>query len=429
MPVEKNDKKLQNAIKATFVTNATNAANTTNAAARAPRFLIAAGGTSGHINPALSIAEELCSRRPDSVVEFVGTARGLEATLVPAAGYPFNAVAARGFPRKPSKELLPAIRDYLKGRRQSRELIRCFQPDVVIGTGGYVCGPAAAAAVGAGIPVALHEQNAFPGRANRFLARKSQLIMVSFPDTERYFPAGKRVVLTGNPVRAAFFTTNRESARQKLDISAEEKLLLVLGGSLGARTLNEATLAAAAAPVLQSTRIILACGKLHVESITAAAAGYPNLSVFSYIENMHDYMAAADLIVCRAGAITCAEVAALGRPSIMVPYPYAAGDHQTANARSFADRGASLLCPDSEFTGAWLIARLQELLPDQERLTRMGAAAAGLAKPDAASDIADEIETLLPPGSSSRNSETSRTSEANATGNASETSKTTGAGR
>ncbi len=393
MTCQEADKKIQTATNTVSV----KATETAVAGRRAPRFLIAAGGTSGHINPALAIAEELCRRQPATVVEFAGTARGLEATLVPAAGYPFNPVDARGFPRKPSRELLPAIRDYLAGRRQSRALIRRFKPDVVIGTGGYVCGPAAAAAVDAGIPVALHEQNAYPGRANRFLARKSQLIMVSFPDTERYFPAGRRVVLTGNPVRAAFFVTTRAAARQKLNISPTEQILLVLGGSLGARNLNEATLAAAAEPDLKSTRIILACGKLHIDSVSAAAANLSNLSVFSYIENMHDYMAAADLIVCRAGAITCAEVAALGRPSIMVPYPYAAGDHQTANARSFANRGASILCPDSEFTGAWLTARLRELLPDHERLAAMGTAAAGLAKPDAARDIADQIESLLTP--------------------------------
>lgn len=364
---------------------------------RAPRFLIAAGGTSGHINPAMAIAEELRRRRPDADIQFVGTARGLEATLVPAAGYAFNTVAARGFPHKPSKELALAIRDYLAGRRQSRHLIRHLKPDAVIGTGGYVCGPAVAAAASCGVPVILHEQNAFPGRANRFLARKSQLVLVSFPGTEQAFPGSTRVVLTGNPVRAAFFSVTRDAARRKLAIGEGETVLLVLGGSLGARTLNEATLAAAAEPALAGVRIILACGRQHADAVSAAGAGFANLTVKAYIDNMQDYMAAADLIVCRAGAITCAEVAALGRPSIMVPYPYAAGDHQTANARGFADRGASLLCADRDFTGPWLIARLQELLPDRGRLARMGAAAAGLARPHAARDIVDQIETLLPP--------------------------------
>lgn len=363
---------------------------------RPPRFLIAAGGTSGHVNPAMAIAEELRRRHPDAAIEFVGTARGLEATLVPAAGYVFNAIPARGFPRKLSKELIPAIRDFIAGRRQSRALIGRFRPDIVIGTGGYVCGPAVAAASGAGIPVALHEQNAYPGRANRFLARKSQLVMVSFPGTESQFAKGTKVVLTGNPVRSVFFGITRADGRRALGIGEGETLLLVLGGSLGARTLNEATLAAAAEPSLAHVRIVLACGKQHAESIAAAGAAHPNLTVKAYIDNMQDYMAAADLIVCRAGAITCAEVAALGRATIMVPYPYAAGDHQTANAKGFAERGASLLCADRDFTGPWLIARLKELLPDRARLARMGAAAAELARPNAALDIADQIESLLP---------------------------------
>lgn len=363
---------------------------------RAPRILIAAGGTSGHVNPAMAIAEQIMSRFPSAEIQFVGTARGLESTLVPKAGFQFTAVPARGFPSRPSRALLLAIRDYRAGRRQSRDLILKMKPDVVIGTGGYVCGPAVAAAASLGIPVVLHEQNAFPGRANRFLARKSKLVMISFPGTEKYFPAGTHTILTGNPVRAAFFNIDRAHARAILNLPSDQPVVLILGGSLGARTLNEAALAAAAEPALVHCRLILACGQQHADTIAASGAAFANLTVKSYIDNIQEYMAAADLIICRSGAITCAEVAALGRPSIMVPYPHAAGDHQTANARAFSERAASILCPDDQFTGAFLTARLLELLSDPDRLVQMGQAAATLAKPNAAVEIVDHIAGLLP---------------------------------
>ena len=361
-----------------------------------PRFLIAAGGTSGHINPAMAIAEQLKNRFPNAAIHFVGTERGLESTLVPQAGYPFTAVPARGFPSRPSKAMLLAIRDYRQGRRQSRALIEQFGPDMVIGTGGYVCGPAVSAAASLGVPVVLHEQNAFPGRANRFLARKSRIVFISFPGTERYFPSGTRTILTGNPVRSVFFQTDRSVARTRLSFKEDEKVVLILGGSLGARTLNEATLTAAADPSLQSVRMILACGKQHAQALADEAAPLSNLTVKSYIDNIQEYMAAADLIICRAGAITCAEVAALGRPSIMVPYPFAAGDHQTANAKAFVDLGAGILCKDAEFTGEYMTLQLKSLLADPANLERMGRSAATLAKPEAARTIADHIAGLLP---------------------------------
>ncbi len=361
-----------------------------------PRFLIAAGGTSGHIHPAMAIAEALKTRFPGAAIQFVGTARGLEQTLVPRAGYPFTAVPARGFPSRPSKAMFEAIRDFRRGRRQSRELISSFAPDVVIGTGGYVCGPAVSAAASLGVPVVLHEQNAFPGRANRFLSRRSRFVFISFPGTEKYFPKGTKTILSGNPVRSVFFTVDRTGARDRLGYLPGEPVVLILGGSLGARTLNEAALMAAEHPALKDVRLVLSCGQQHAEAVSAAAANLPRLEVKSYIDNIQDYMAAADIIVCRAGAITCAEVAALGKPSIMVPYPHAAGDHQTANARAFSDRAAGLLCPDAEFTGAYLVEKLEQLLADRGRLEKMGQAAATLASPHAARVIVDTIAGLVP---------------------------------
>lgn len=366
------------------------------------RFLLAGGGTSGHINPALAIAEQLRRDHPTADIRFCGTARGLESDIVPRAGYSFTAIRARGLPSKPSKEMFRAVADFIAGRSQCRKILREFRPNAVIGTGGYVCSPVVAAASSLGIPVILHEQNAFPGRSNRMMSRNSKAVCVSFPGTERYFPAGTPITLTGNPVREIFFHQDRQTARQALGLDEKQPIVLVMGGSLGARTLNQAVLglpdtfvsdiagAAGLAP-----QIILAAGKQHYDSVKSAAAGKTWLSVHEYIYDVHLYMAAADLLICRAGAMTCAELAALGRPAVLVPYPYAAGDHQTYNARVLSDAGAAVLCPDGQLTPEWLKERLLELFKTPGRLNQMGQAAADLSRPDSAAAICKRIYEVM----------------------------------
>ncbi len=360
------------------------------------RFVFACGGTSGHINPALAIAERIREEHPDADIRFCGTARGLESDIVPRAGFPFVAVRARGFPNKPSPELFRALADYVAGRRQCRRFLRDFQPNAVIGTGGYVAGPVVSAAHSLGLPVLLHEQNAFPGRSNRVMARRSQAICISFPGTEKYFPAGTPVTLTGNPVRDVFFRISRDDARRQLGLASQQIVVLAMGGSQGARSINEAILGldfpAACPPETggsagASPLLILAAGKKNFAAVHEAAQGKAWLSVREYIHDVHFYMAAADVVINRAGASTCAELAALGRPSILIPYPFAAGDHQTFNAQVMADAGAALLCPDGELSPARLLRDLQALLPNPATLARMSRAAAALARPDAAGAI------------------------------------------
>jgi UDP-N-acetylglucosamine--N-acetylmuramyl-(pentapeptide) pyrophosphoryl-undecaprenol N-acetylglucosamine transferase len=358
------------------------------------RYILAGGGTSGHVNPALAIADQLKQDHPDTEIRFLGTARGIERDVVGRSGYPFEAIRARPLPYRLSPKLFRALFDYLAGRRQCRHLMQAFRPHAVIGTGGYVCSPVVAAAASLGIPVLLHEQNAYPGRSNRLMARRSQVVCTSFPGTEKWFAPGTRVVLTGNPVRAVFFRQTRAQARQALAIAPEQMLVLVLGGSLGARTINRAVLGLA--DVMRQPedwpdglpQIILAAGKRDYADVCAQAEGLTAwLTVRDYIHDIHVVMAAADLILCRSGANTCSELAALGLPSILVPYPHAAGDHQTYNARAFQDAGAALLCPDDQLTATYLAERLRELLADPSRRFAMGQAAATLARPDAAVDI------------------------------------------
>ncbi len=366
------------------------------------RFLLAGGGTSGHINPALAIAEQIKQDHPTAKIRFCGTARGIESNIVSRAGFEFTAIRARGLPTRPSPEMVRALADYLAGRRQCRQLLKEYRPNAVIGTGGYVCSPVVAAAASLGIPVLLHEQNAFPGRSNRLMARRSQAVCISFPGTERYFPKGTPITLTGNPVRGLFFHQNRQTAREELALDQQQPVILVLGGSLGARTLNQAVLGLAdnfaedfAKGSELPPRIILAAGKQHFSSVQAAGQTKSWLLVQEYIYDIHRYMAAADLVVCRAGAITCAELAALGRPSILVPYPYAAGDHQTFNARALTDAGAAVLCPDSQLNPAWLLETLKKLFGGHDRLTQMGRAASGLARPDAAEAICRRLYEIM----------------------------------
>lgn len=369
------------------------------------RFLLAGGGTSGHITPALAIADQIRLDHPDSEIRFCGTARGLESSLVPQAGYSFTSIRASGFPSRPSPAMFHALADFWAGRQQCLRLLREFSPNAVIGTGGYVCSPVVSAASSLRIPVLLHEQNAFPGRSNRLMAKRSQAVCVSFKGTESRFAAGVPVTLTGNPVRSTFFSLNREDARKALasegqPISENTFFILVIGGSLGARTLNQAILGIEPKSFFTEDGrsglfAVLAAGKRQYLEIAATAKGKTWLDVREYIHDIDRYMAAADLVICRAGAMTCAELSALGRPSILVPYPYAAGDHQTFNARALADAGAAILCPDSDMSAGYLDRTLPELLGDPARLNTMGRAAKTLARPNAARDICRKLYEVM----------------------------------
>jgi len=318
------------------------------------RVLIAGGGTSGHINPAIAIADCIRAQDQSSEIEFCGTERGIESDIVPRSGYVLHPIRARGMPLKPSLKLIKAIGDFFAGRKACISLIRTFKPDVVVGTGGYVCTPLVAAAYHEKIPVLLHEQNAYPGRSNRLMSRKASVVCTSFAGMETSFSRAKSVVFTGNPVAAL------------AEMMADQKI-----------------------------KIVLSAGKQQFAELNEIhTAANDKIEIREYIYNPQTYMAAADLVICRAGAITCAEVAALGIPSIMVPYPYAAGDHQTYNARAFEKAGAALLMKDSEVTARTLYEAVIPVISDQKRLKKMGECAKSLAKPQADRDIAEQIFKL-----------------------------------
>lgn len=359
------------------------------------RVLIAGGGTSGHINPAIAIADRIKAESPDSVIEFCGTSRGLEHDIVPRAGYLLHPIRARGMPSKPSIKMAKAVMDFAAGRKTCISLIRAFKPDVIVGTGGYVCSPLVSAAYNEHIPVLLHEQNAFPGRSNRLMSRKADVVCTSFPGIETSFPKAKSVVFTGNPVKPVFFDVKREASRKELGISDDTFLLLAMGGSLGARTINQSVTVLAEMFRDINIKIVLSAGK---QQFAALKESLPEsdekIEIKEYIYNQETYMAAADLLICRAGAITCAEVAALGLPSVMIPYPYAAGDHQTFNARAFEKEGAAILMPDADVSSKSLYDVVLPFIENKSRLTQMGENAKSLSKPMADKDICGQIFML-----------------------------------
>lgn len=361
------------------------------------RYLFAGGGTSGHIYPAIAIADRIMRVCPDSTIEFCGTERGLEYELVPKAGYTIHAIRASGLPSRISIKLFKAVFDFISGRRSCIKLIRDFKPDAVVGTGGYVCSPLVSAARKMHVPIILHEQNAFPGRSNRMMSKWAHTVCTGFPDMESYFPAAARVVCTGNPVREAFSSTNRKEAREQLNLGEEDLLILAMGGSLGSKTINDAVLGLPEFLKDHQVRIVLAAGKQQYSGIPEAVRNSSGiLEINEYILNTHIYMYAADLIICRAGAITCAEIAAVGVPSVMIPYPFAAGDHQTYNARIFEEKGAGKLIKDQLLTAKKLAESIIPIITDPELRASMSKKASELHHLGSDRVIADIICAICP---------------------------------
>jgi UDP-N-acetylglucosamine--N-acetylmuramyl-(pentapeptide) pyrophosphoryl-undecaprenol N-acetylglucosamine transferase len=344
----------------------------------APTIVIAAGGTAGHVVPALAVADAL--RAEGARVVFVGGERA-ERTLVPRAGYELRAIAVEGLSRtNPFKAARAAVRD-AAAVPAAHALLRAVDPDAVLGAGGYVAGPVGVAAVARRIPLVLAEADSHLGLANRLLARWARRVCLAFPIEGR---DGARYVVTGRPVPPPF--TDRAAARAQFGLSEGERCVLVFGGSLGARTINEAAIAAFGD---DAWRIVHACGARDFASLRERVPG-PWYDLREYIEPFGPALLASDLCVARAGG-SIFEVAAHGRPAVLVPYPHATGDHQGANARWMARGGAALVVPDAELTPARLHSEVAALLDDPERLRAMGAASAALARPDAAARIAAEV--------------------------------------
>ncbi|OPX88371.1 MAG: UDP-N-acetylglucosamine--N-acetylmuramyl-(pentapeptide) pyrophosphoryl-undecaprenol N-acetylglucosamine transferase [Pelotomaculum sp. PtaB.Bin104] len=367
------------------------------------RFVVAGGGTGGHIYPALAIARGLNDRYPGSKILYIGTTRGMEADIVPKAGLPFQGISAAGLERKLSVRNLLVLWQAGRGFLQALRIIKGWRPELVIGTGGYVCGPVVLAAALCHAATLIHEQNAFPGVTNRILSRFAGQVAVTFADSVQYFPRPDKVRLTGLPVRPEILAAEREEARRKLRLPGDRLLVFSFGGSRGAFTLNEA--------MVQVIKLFANDPRLNIFHVTGnlghqkfldscAASGINlgeirNVTIASYLYQMEDILAAADLVIGRAGAATLAELTALGIPSILIPYPYASENHQEFNARALEKEKAALVVLDHELSGTVLGQTVTELVGNRERLLVMGAASKNLGKRRALEEIMDCAEELI----------------------------------
>lgn len=359
------------------------------------RVILSGGGTGGHIYPALTIAREI-ERIEKAEILFVGTPGGMESRIIPDEGYDFASLSVSGLKRKLTPENLKILLKAAGSLWTARQILKKFKPDVVIGTGGYVCGPILMAAALSGIPTMIQEQNVIPGITNKILSRVVKKIALGYEAAEARFPHPEKCVYTGNPIRREILSVHRAEARQKLGIAPDAFMVLAAGGSRGARSINTAMLgvhrhfAHEEGVTLYHVTGTLEFERVKKELGSVAEDGRfgRGSRIISYEKNMPAALAAADLVIYRAGAIGLAELAARGIPSILVPYPYAAEDHQTFNARVFVAAGASKMIEDKYLTGDELVQDILSLSKDSRLLESMTEASRSLGKIHAGEDIA-----------------------------------------
>lgn len=362
------------------------------------RVIISGGGTGGHIFPAVSIANEIRAKRPDAKILFVGAEGRMEMQRVPAAGYEIKGLPIAGFNRKNLLKNIPVLFKIMKSRSMARQIIRDFRPQVAVGVGGYASGPTLNVAESMGIPTLLQEQNSYAGVTNKLLAKKARKICVAYEGMERFFPADK-ILFTGNPVRQNLLDckVTKEDAVRNFGLVPGKQTILIVGGSLGARTLNDSILGNLPLVKQQSkVQFIWQTGKYYSAEIKAELArrGCPeNLKVMDFISDMSQAYAAADLVISRAGAGSISEFCLLGKPVILVPSPNVAEDHQTKNALALVQKNAALYIADADARRT-LLPKAINTVSDLEKLESLSRNVIALARPNAASDIADEVIKL-----------------------------------
>lgn len=365
------------------------------------KIVFCGGGTSGHVNPALNIAEEIKKRIHDCEIMFIGTKRGIESTLVPKHGYSIEFVEVSGFSRRLTLSNIKAAYRAVTSVSKAKKIIKRFGPDLVIGTGGYVSWPTVKAASKLGIPTLIHEQNAFPGVTTKMLSRYADKICISFEGSKKYFDpvCEGKMVLTGNPITVDNITY--EDARARLGIAPDEPYILSYGGSMGARTVNEVSFEIMERlSVPKKIRHTHAIGRVEFAKFYAIAKqkGFydcPNLQISEYIYDMPLRQAAADVIICRAGAMTLAELAIKAKASVLIPSPHVTEDHQYKNARLLADAGAAIVHRESELDVNGLVREVEELLSNPNKRRRMETAITEFAMPDSVKIIADNALSLV----------------------------------
>ena len=360
--------------------------------------LVSGGGTGGHIFPALSIANEVRRRYPDARILFVGAEGRMEMEKVPAAGYNIIGLPVSGFDRKHLLRNFKVMARLLKSMRLAKNILKDFKPAIAIGVGGYASGPMLKEAQKQGIPTLLQEQNSYAGVTNKLLAAKADCICVAYEGMERFFPQDK-IVLTGNPVRRNLLEcgASPEQARQAMGMDPNKKTILIIGGSLGARTINNAIIdGLAKIGEAYDVQVIWQTGKIYDQQCREAldASGVKNVAQMAFISNMDMAYRAADLVVSRAGASSISELQLLGKAAILVPSPNVAEDHQTKNALALSTRDAAVLVPDAE-ASAQLVDTMLATVADGEKIATLSGNVLQMALRDAAEHIVDEVEKII----------------------------------
>lgn len=369
------------------------------------KVLIAAAQTGGHINPGIAIANKIKKENPYSQITFIGTTRGLENDLVPRAGYELITIEAHGINRKINIENIKNMFKTLKGFRQAKKIVKKLKPDLVIGTGGFICGPVMSAAVKRKIPTVLHESNAFPGIAVKLLSKKVDTVLVAFQDAVKRLPKAKNIVVTGTPTKIKNINLtyeNKEKIKSEIGIVNNLPIVLAFGGSQGAKSINNAILNIIKNKLNQSYQIIWAPGTKQYEDIKKILSiddidieNVENAKIFPYIYNMEEIMNISDVIVSRSGAMTITEVSKLGKPAIFIPFPFATENHQEYNAKVLADVGAAIIILDKDLDALNLSENLEEIVNNKEKLKEMGEKAKTVSIENVEEKIYEEIQKVI----------------------------------
>ncbi|EQB62817.1 MAG: hypothetical protein RBG1_1C00001G0396 [candidate division Zixibacteria bacterium RBG-1] len=361
------------------------------------KVILAGGGTGGHLFPAIAIAEGIKKKYSNSQVYFMGTKRGLEAKILPERGYKLFYLSVRGLKRGLNLSIFKVIFFLMKSMVESIKILRQIQPQAVIGTGGYVSAPAVLAASLMRIPTFIQEQNSFPGITTRILSLFAKKVFLAYDESQKYFWVKKKLKVTGNPVRPEIFKTDKTSAMKKFNLEQDKKTVLILGGSQGASSINNAVLEDLNSSAQElGFQVLWQTGEKDYQKIKENLEDSKNpVQIFNFIEDMSSAYAACDLVVSRAGAITLSEITGCGKPAILIPYPYATAGHQKYNAQVLEKNGAAIVIEEKNLQQVTLLSKTSDLLKDEQKLKQMSGNSKKLGRPNALTEILDEIEQIL----------------------------------
>ena len=369
------------------------------------KVVIAAAGTGGHINPGIAIANKIKEKQPNSEFVFIGTNRGLENDLVPRAGYDLRVIDAHGLERKLTVQNMKNLYATYKSIKEAKGILQEFGPDVVVGTGGYICVPVVLAAKKLGIPVVLHESNAFPGIAVKLFKKKADAILVGFENAKERLKDAKNVIVTGNPIKIKKLNlTEQEKTKIKgeLGVSGNKPVVLVFGGSQGARSINRSFIEIIVNKKNKDYQIIWAAGpeqyekiKEKLDEVNVDIENIKDVKIVPYIYNMEEVMNACDLVVCRSGAMTITEISVTGKPAIFIPFPFATENHQEYNARVLEGVGAAKIILDKDLNSEILSSTITEIIKDPDQLAQMAKNAERIAIPNVEDRIYEEIRKVV----------------------------------